>query len=267
MRTYTISEAAELTGLSRKAIARRVERGSLRSLVRDGRRRIPRSELERAGLIGSEGEDVPEFDPTQLLVRGPEEREDLPVPLNATDALAAVIRELFDRFERQAAELAGLRAITAQAESLRLTSELADLRARLAGLEAERGTREAGRAVPSEAGLAHGGRPSPAARQSEPEGLWLPTGARPVRRSVRKTQPQVEPEIATLRARVAALESHRRGRLWGRGTRFTVEAVFIAAIAATVWLARLDPPAIFGLMALTWCIVAVVEWLSWRQER
>jgi len=39
VRTYTVSEAAELTGLSRKALARRIERGSLRCVVRDGRRR------------------------------------------------------------------------------------------------------------------------------------------------------------------------------------------------------------------------------------
>lgn len=48
----TIREAAATTGLTRTAIRGRVERGSLRSVVgRDGKRRIPRSELERAGLI------------------------------------------------------------------------------------------------------------------------------------------------------------------------------------------------------------------------
>src|SRR5215204_6041348 len=44
-RNLTITEAAELTGLSRKAIARRVERGSVRSVLRSGRRLVPRSEL------------------------------------------------------------------------------------------------------------------------------------------------------------------------------------------------------------------------------
>ena len=53
-RTYTIAEAAELTGLTRKALARRVERGSLQSLVRGGRRMIPHAELVRAGLIVDE---------------------------------------------------------------------------------------------------------------------------------------------------------------------------------------------------------------------
>jgi excisionase family DNA binding protein len=267
MRTYTISEAAELTGFTRKAIARRVERGSLRSVVRHGRRRIPHSELERAGLISGEEEDSLEFDPTQLLVRRPEEGQDLPLPVNATNALAAVIRELFDRFERQAAELAGLRAITAQAESLRLTSELADMRARVAGLEAERGRPEADRAA-RDAGPAAGERQGRAAEQPTPEHLWLPAGTRAAQGPVRRrTPPQVEPEIANLRARLAALEGARQGAVWGRGTRFAVEAVFIAAVAVTVWLASLDPPTIFGFMALAWLIVAVVEWLSWRQER
>ena len=68
MRTFTISEAAEITGVSRKAIARRVERGSLRSVVRNGRRRIPRSELVRAGLLEEGAEGTPDLDPRPLLV-------------------------------------------------------------------------------------------------------------------------------------------------------------------------------------------------------
>ncbi len=51
--TLTIAEAARQTGLSPAAIARRIERGSLAAVLRDGRRRIPASELERAGLLAS----------------------------------------------------------------------------------------------------------------------------------------------------------------------------------------------------------------------
>ncbi len=51
MRVLSLAEAAETTGLSRKALARRIERGSLRSVLRDGQRYIPLSELERAGLL------------------------------------------------------------------------------------------------------------------------------------------------------------------------------------------------------------------------
>ena len=49
---YTIREAAELCGLSRDAMRGRVERETVRSVLgRDGMRRIPRSELQRAGLL------------------------------------------------------------------------------------------------------------------------------------------------------------------------------------------------------------------------
>ena len=51
-RTVTIREAAELAGTTRDAIRGRVERGSLQSVLgRDGARRIPVSELRRAGLL------------------------------------------------------------------------------------------------------------------------------------------------------------------------------------------------------------------------
>ncbi|MDQ4019682.1 MAG: helix-turn-helix domain-containing protein, partial [Actinomycetota bacterium] len=124
-RTYTIAEASELTRLSRKALARRVERGSLRSVVRNGRRLIPRSELVRAGLVVEEGEE-----------RGTERGTDLPaVTGDSETALVLLIRDLMERVERQANELAQFRALTVQAESLRAERELAELRARLAHLE------------------------------------------------------------------------------------------------------------------------------------
>jgi excisionase family DNA binding protein len=49
--TVTIAEAAALTGLSKTALRRRIERGSLPAVVRGGVRRIPVSELERRGLV------------------------------------------------------------------------------------------------------------------------------------------------------------------------------------------------------------------------
>lgn len=55
-RLLTISEAAAATGFSRKAIARRVERGTLRAIKDDqGRRVVPRGELERTGMLGDDG--------------------------------------------------------------------------------------------------------------------------------------------------------------------------------------------------------------------
>lgn len=55
-RLLTISEAASSTGLSRKALTRRIERGSLRAVKDDrGRRVVPRGELERAELLNADG--------------------------------------------------------------------------------------------------------------------------------------------------------------------------------------------------------------------
>jgi hypothetical protein len=50
-RTVSISEAAALTGKSRTAIASRVDRGSLPSVLQGSRRRIPLAALYGAGLI------------------------------------------------------------------------------------------------------------------------------------------------------------------------------------------------------------------------
>ena len=101
METYTISEAAELTGLTEKSVRNRVDRGQLRVVKREGLRRIPRSELKRAGLIREE-------DPAEgQRAEGGGTKE------------AAVVGELLDRLERQANQLGELRALTRQAESLR----------------------------------------------------------------------------------------------------------------------------------------------------
>lgn len=49
--TLTVKQAARATGLSPKALRRRIERGSLGSTLVDGLRRIPMSDLLRAGLL------------------------------------------------------------------------------------------------------------------------------------------------------------------------------------------------------------------------
>ena len=116
METYTISEAAELTGLTDKSVRNRVDRGQLRVVKRDGLRRIPRSELKRAGLIRSEPEAPTGVEPASEQLGDP-----------------ALVSQLLDRLERQASQLGELRALTSQAESLQ------DQRARLeAALESAR---------------------------------------------------------------------------------------------------------------------------------
>jgi hypothetical protein len=47
MQTVTIAEAAQHSGMTAKAIARRIERGTLHAVIRDGKRRLPVSELEK----------------------------------------------------------------------------------------------------------------------------------------------------------------------------------------------------------------------------
>jgi hypothetical protein len=49
--TLTIRESSLATGLSVKALRRRIERGTLRAELIDGVRRVPVSELLRAGLL------------------------------------------------------------------------------------------------------------------------------------------------------------------------------------------------------------------------
>jgi len=268
VRTYTVSEAAELTGLSRKAVARRIERGSLRCVVRDGRRRIPLAELVRAGLVEDEEHVDEEFDPRFLLPGGARPHADLPVPYDASQTLAAVVRELFDRFERQAAELANFRALTVQAESLRVTSEIADLRARLAELETQRRPKELVHQDPTEAAPRSGAERTQRSPRSRQE-LWLPAGAQSgaqPRPAHPQDQAQLEGEIARLRSHLADLEARRPPRRLGRAARLTVEAAFIAAVAVGVWYADLGTAAIFAFMAVTWIVVAVIESVSWRRD-
>jgi excisionase family DNA binding protein len=268
MRTYTVSEAADLTGLSRKAIARRIERGSLRCVLRDGRRRIPLAELVRAGLVEDDERADEEFDPRFLLPGGSRPQADLPVPYDASQTLTAVVRELFDRFERQAAELASFRALTVQAESLRVTSEIADLRARLAELETQPRPKELVHRDPAEAVPRSAAEPTRRGARPRQE-LWLPAGAQAPaqpRPAQPQDQAQLEGEIGRLRSHLAELEARRPPRRLGRATRLAVEAAFIAAVAVGVWFADLGTAAIFAFMAATWIVVAVIESVSWRRD-
>ena len=92
MRSFSISEAAEATGLTQKALRSRVEQGHVRAVLREGMPlRIPESELRRAGLL-------------------PESGEPEPVNGSAQDGGSEIVRELVAVIERQAAELAALRA-------------------------------------------------------------------------------------------------------------------------------------------------------------
>lgn len=88
--TYTLREAAAVTGMSQEALRKRVDRGTVRSVKRDGTRRIPRSELERAGLRVGE-----------------------------PAAVGDVVRELTETIRRQEQELTALRALPERIEEAR----------------------------------------------------------------------------------------------------------------------------------------------------
>jgi len=105
METLTIAEAAEATGLTKKAIRNRVDRGQLRAVLRDGVRRIPTSEIERAGLLADPEEAG---DGAAIRHEG----------ASGQPPEAGAWSELLGRLERQAGELAELRQLTREAESL-----------------------------------------------------------------------------------------------------------------------------------------------------
>lgn len=90
----TIAQAAELTGLSKVALRRRVERGTIAGIQRGGRRMIPLDELRRHNLI-----DADAAVPNEVASPAP--------PLTTDDAL--------DRLEAQAQEIGRLRAELDQA--------------------------------------------------------------------------------------------------------------------------------------------------------
>ena len=106
--SFTISEAAQLTGLTKKAVRHRVDRGRLHAVMEDGVRRITRSELKRAGLD---------------LGEGAQREGELLQALDASSAGAAREREQ----ARQALEHAGREAhrLGIEIEQLRRELELA----------------------------------------------------------------------------------------------------------------------------------------------
>lgn len=116
-RTVTISEAAERTGLTRKAIEQRIARGTLQSVLRDGVRRIPVSALP-----------------------GSETKKEQPLS-------SIPDRELLERLltaEREAGRQEGLRLLSEGQQEIEqeLRQEVAELRTRTSGAEQAAAARE-----------------------------------------------------------------------------------------------------------------------------
>lgn len=51
----------------------------------------------------------------------------------------------------------------------------------------------------------------------------------------------------------------------GPGLRFALEALFLIALAVAAGLAELTPTTIVLVMGAAWLLVAVIEWLAWRE--
>ena len=259
-RTYTIAEAAELTGLSRKALARRVERGSLRSVVRNGRRLIPRSELVRGGLLPADGEergfegeeergsDVPSGG---LLVTAATPEADPNTPL------VALVRDLMERVERQATEIAQFRALTVQAESLRADRELSELRARLTSLE----TRAPHQAQATPPGTPTADADALGARApAQPAApIWLPPSA--------TAAPAPTPAPPAQRRLPEPPPHTLVGRGWNRAFVLILEAAFIVLVGLGATLAGLDSLAVLAVIGAAWLVVAVAEAVAWYGRR
>jgi hypothetical protein len=118
-----------------------VDRGSVRSVLTGGLRRIPVTELYRLGLMQPEPAPAAPSAPAPAAVGQPAPGPRAPGP---------GIGELLDRLERQAQELGEMRALSRQSESLLAQAEaerrarqaaetaLFEARARVAELEALR---------------------------------------------------------------------------------------------------------------------------------
>ena len=51
-----------------------------------------------------------------------------------------------------------------------------------------------------------------------------------------------------------------------RGSRFVLEVLFLLALTVALTLANLRPLEIAGIMLVGWVIVALLEWVAWREE-
>jgi hypothetical protein len=117
MQTVTIAEAAQHSGMTAKAIARRVERGTLQAIIKDGKRRLPVSELEK-------------------LPRGT--TETAPAGEGNNGAAPVDLSPLIARIETLAAENMQLRVLQEQNGTVeeQLRRELVESRGRITELEA-----------------------------------------------------------------------------------------------------------------------------------
>lgn len=125
-RTLTVAEASEQTGLTEKALRRRIERGVLPSVLGpDRRRRIPAIALGLDGAAGAASRATP------------------PTGAPAVSQKYPAGADVLERLERLARENGGLRQIEAVAGQDR--QALIEARARILELEAQLNSKPARR--------------------------------------------------------------------------------------------------------------------------
>lgn len=142
MLTYTLREAAELCDTTVKALRNRADRGSLQTVLRDGERRVPHAELERAGLLpDTEVKDLRRR--VELLTEELTTYRQLVVSTEAEAEAERKAREQLEvaLFERQAAvtqaEVAAQESATAAALAEQKAADAATASDELRALEAD----------------------------------------------------------------------------------------------------------------------------------
>lgn len=176
--------------------------------------------------------------------------------------VAVLVRELVDVLQRQAGELAQHKALTAEAESLRLEREVAELRVRLSALEGGEARRALERGRADQAMLTtqmplEQADPRPG---SSGERLWLPPSAASARMGSGSTGETVAPALAN-RAMSAGAE-------W-RPPRFmplALEIVFIGVVALLAWLANLGAVLGAAAVGVAWLVAATFELARWMRR-
>lgn len=131
--SLTLREASELTGLTQRALARRIERGSLPATKRrDGRRRVKLADLTRAGLVDPNTGERPEWS-----------REGIDPAELARQVIETLTRQALDLYElrRSVSELAQAsdRGHAEQAAALEVArQEREELRRKIEQMDADR---------------------------------------------------------------------------------------------------------------------------------
>jgi hypothetical protein len=148
--TLNVADSARATGLSTKAIRRRIERGTLPSVLVGGHRRIEVSALVDAGLLitglerGARGAAPGQVQPDAIVQRMAGHRRRLADELAISSSLDNDVRRFADQLRRE------------RSRSRELAAQLATANARIALLE--RALRGAARARTDGSGRAPGAR-------------------------------------------------------------------------------------------------------------